>query len=67
MFLVFIAFNIDRIPGLTDKFMLPMKVAIGKSYKGCISSLDIITKNAQGETVVCLWVYFFVYLCNKLS
>ncbi|KAL5247648.1 hypothetical protein ACHWQZ_G019512 [Mnemiopsis leidyi] len=38
----------SQLPGLTDKFMLPMKVVIGKSYKGCISSLDIITKNAQG-------------------
>lgn len=39
----------STLPGMTDKFMLPMKVEIGKSYKGCISSLDIITKNAQGK------------------
>ncbi|XP_063693071.1 uncharacterized protein LOC134824967 isoform X2 [Bolinopsis microptera] len=39
----------SQLPGLTDKFMLPMSVEVGKSFKGCISSLDIITKNAQGK------------------
>ena len=29
--------------------MLPMKVEIGKNFKGCLSSFDIITKNYQGK------------------
>ena len=38
----------SRLAGKTDKFMLPMKVQIGKNFKGCISSFDIITKNSKG-------------------